>query len=144
MSYKGKFKPINRKKYKGDPREIIYRSLWELKFMNYCDSNKSILKWSSEEIIIPYRSPIDNRIHRYFPDFYIKYKDGKGKVLEKVIEVKPAKEVREPKKQKTRTKQYVTEVMKYAKNQAKWVAAEEFCKDRKWQFQILTEKELGV
>ena len=100
MSYKGKFRPKNRKKYKGDPREIIYRSLWELKFMNYCDSSKDIINWSSEEIIIPYKSPIDNRIHRYFPDFYVKYKDHSGKVLEKVIEVKPAKEVREPKKQK--------------------------------------------
>ena len=144
MSYKGKFKPINRKKYKGDPREIIYRSLWELKLMNYCDSNKSILKWSSEEIIIPYRCPTDNRIHRYFPDFYIKYKDAKGKLHEKIIEIKPAKQVKEPKIQKKRTRKYVTEVMTYAKNTAKWEAAEDFCKDRRWEFQIMTEKELGI
>ena len=144
MSYKGKFKPINRKKYKGDSREIIYRSLWELKFMNYCDSNKNILKWSSEEIIIPYRCPTDNRIHRYFPDFYIKYKDVKGKLREKVVEIKPAKQVKEPKIQKRRTKKYVTEVMTYAKNRAKWEAAEDFCKDRRWEFQIMTEKELGI
>ncbi len=144
MSYKGKFSPRNRKKYKGNASDIIYRSLWELKFMTYCDSNKNIITWSSEEIVIPYRSPIDNRIHRYFPDFYIKYKNTEGKVLEKVIEVKPAKEVKEPKKQRARTKKYVTEVMKYAKNYAKWEAAEDFCKDRKWEFQILTEKELGV
>ena len=144
MSYKGKFSPRNRKKYKGNASDIIYRSLWELKFMTYCDSNKNIITWSSEEIVIPYRSPIDNRIHRYFPDFYIKYKNTEGKLLEKVIEVKPAKEVKEPKKQRARTKKYVTEVMKYAKNYAKWEAAEDFCKDRKWEFQILTEKELGV
>ena len=144
MSYKGKFSPRNRKKYKGNASDIVYRSLWELKFMTYCDSNKNIITWSSEEIVIPYRSPIDNRIHRYFPDFYIKYKNTEGKVLEKVIEVKPAKEVKEPKKQKARTKKYVTEVMKYAKNYAKWEAAEDFCKDRRWEFQILTEKELGV
>tara|TARA_B100001996_G_scaffold330705_1_gene279005 strand:- start:1761 stop:2195 length:435 start_codon:yes stop_codon:yes gene_type:complete len=144
MSYKGKFSPRNRKKYKGNASDIVYRSLWELKFMTYCDSNKNIITWSSEEIVIPYRSPIDNRIHRYFPDFYIKYKNTEGKVLEKVIEVKPAKEVKEPKKQRARTKKYVTEVMKYAKNYAKWEAAEDFCKDRKWEFQILTEKELGV
>ena len=144
MSYKGKFSPRNRKKYKGNASDIIYRSLWELKFMTYCDSNKNIITWSSEEIVIPYRSPIDNRIHRYFPDFYIKYKNTEGKVLEKVIEVKPAKEVKEPKKQRARTKKYVTEVMKYAKNYAKWEAAEDFCKDRRWEFQILTEKELGV
>ena len=144
MSYKGKFRPSKPKKYKGDPTNIVYRSLWELKFMRYCDSNNSIVKWSSEEIVIPYRSPLDNRFHRYFPDFYLKYKDNSGKVVEKVIEIKPAKQVQEPKIQKRRTKRYVTEVVNYAKNQAKWEAAEEFCKDRKWKFQILTEKELGI
>lgn len=144
MSYKGKFRPSKPKKYKGDPTNIVYRSLWELKFMRYCDSNNSIVKWSSEEIVIPYRSPLDNRFHRYFPDFYLKYKDNSGKVIEKVIEIKPAKQVQEPKIQKRRTKRYVTEVVNYAKNQAKWEAAEEFCKDRKWKFQILTEKELGI
>ena len=144
MSYKGKFRPSNRKKYKGDALDIVYRSLWELKFMRYCDKNKNILHWSSEEIVIPYRSPVDNRSHRYFPDFYIKYRDKKGKILEKIIEVKTAKEVKEPKMQKVRTKKYVTEVMKYAVNQAKWEAAKDFCKDRRWEFQILTEKELGI
>ena len=144
MSYKGKFRPSKPKKYKGDPTNIVYRSLWELKFMRYCDSNTNIVKWSSEEIVIPYRSPIDNRFHRYFPDFYLKYKDNTGKIIEKVVEIKPAKQVQEPKVQKRKTKKYVTEVVNYAKNQAKWMAAEEFCKDRKWKFQILTEKELGV
>jgi|TARA_B100000287_G_C20015047_1_gene536118 hypothetical protein len=144
MSYKGKFRPSKPKKYKGDPTNIVYRSLWELKFMRYCDSNNNIVKWSSEEIVIPYRSPIDNRFHRYFPDFYLKYKDNTGKLIEKVVEIKPAKQVQEPKIQKRKTKKYVTEVVTYAKNQAKWMAAEEFCKDRKWKFQILTEKELGV
>jgi len=144
MSYKGKFRPSKPKKYKGDPTNIVYRSLWELKFMRYCDSNTNIVKWSSEEIVIPYRSPIDNRFHRYFPDFYLKYKDNTGKMIEKVVEIKPAKQVQEPKVQKRKTKKYVTEVVTYAKNQAKWMAAEEFCKDRKWEFQILTEKELGV
>ena len=144
MSYKGKFRPSKPKKYKGDPTNIVYRSLWELKFMRYCDSNTNIVKWSSEEIVIPYKSPIDNRFHRYFPDFYLKYKVNTGKMIEKFVEIKPAKQVQEPKVQKRKTKKYVTEVVNYAKNQAKWMAAEEFCKDRKWKFQILTEKELGV
>ena len=144
MPYKGKFRPSKPKKYKGDPTNIVYRSLWELKFMNYCDNNNKIVKWSSEEIVIPYRCPTDNKIHRYFPDFYIKYKDMKGKLHEKVIEVKPAKQVKEPKVQKRRTKKYLAEVFTYAKNMAKWEAAEDFCKDRKWEFQILTEKELGI
>ena len=144
MSYKGKYRPKNRQKYKGDVGEVVYRSLWELKFMKYCDSNDKILKWSSEEIIIPYKSPVDNRVHRYFPDFYVKYKDVKGKIREKVVEIKPAKQVKEPKMQKRRTKKYVSEVYTYATNQAKWEAAENFCKDRRWEFQILTEKELGI
>ena len=144
MPYKGKFRPSKPKKYKGDPTNIVYRSLWELKFMRYCDSNNNIVKWSSEEIVIPYKSPLDNRFHRYFPDFYLKYKDVKGKIIEKVVEIKPAAQVKEPKIQKRKTKKYVTEVINYAKNQAKWIAAEEFCKDRRWKFQILTEKELGI
>ena len=144
MSYKGKFRPKNHKKYMGDFREVIYRSSWELKFMQYCDTNKSIVKWSSDEIVIPYRSPVDNRVHRYFPDFYVKYRDVKGNYQEKVIEIKPAKQVKEPKVQKRRTKRYVSEVFTYATNKAKWEAAEDFCKDRRWKFQILTEKELGI
>jgi len=144
MSYKGKFRPKNHKKYMGDFREVIYRSSWELKFMQYCDTNKSIVKWSSEEIVIPYKSPVDNRVHRYFPDFYVKYRDVKGNYQEKVIEIKPAKQVKEPKVQKRRTKRYVSEVFTYATNKAKWEAAEDFCKDRRWKFQILTEKELGI
>lgn len=144
MSYKGKFRPSHPKKYKGDPTNIIYRSLWELKFMRYCDTNQRILKWSSEEIVIPYKSPIDNKYHRYFPDFYIKYVTSNGQVKESLIEIKPAKQVREPRKQKKRTKQYVAEVYEYAKNQAKWEAAKNFCDDRLWEFQIFTEKELGI
>ena len=77
MSYSGRFKPKNYKKYKGDPTRIYYRSLWERRFMVYCDNNVNILEWGSEEVIIPYKSPIDKRVHRYFPDFYIKYKDKK-------------------------------------------------------------------
>ena len=79
MSYKGKYYPRYPKKYKGDPRNIIYRSLWERKFMNYCDLTETISEWQSEEFWIPYRSPIDNRIHRYFPDFFVKYIDKQGK-----------------------------------------------------------------
>ena len=72
MSYKGKFHPTNTKKYRGDVHNIIYRSLWERKFMVYCDKNPDIVEWGSEEIIIPYMSPLDRKRHRYFPDFYIK------------------------------------------------------------------------
>ena len=77
-SCKGKCKPMNPKKYRGDPTQVIYRSLWERKLMVYCDKNTSVIEWGSEEIIIPYRSPKDGRIHRYFPDFYMKVKQKNG------------------------------------------------------------------
>lgn len=144
MSYKGKFRPSNPKKYKGDPTNIIYRSLWELKFMNYCDKNENILIWSSEELWIPYKSPVDNRYHKYFPDFYIKYKNTSGKIIESLIEIKPAKQVKGPTPQKSRSKKYISEVVEYAKNMAKWEAAKEYCNDRKWEFKILTEHDLGI
>ena len=144
MSYKGKFQPSYPKKYKGDPTNIIYRSLWERKFMMYCDLNENIIEWGSEEIALPYRSPLDNRVHRYFPDFYIKVKENNGMVKRYLIEIKPKKQTIEPKVQKRKTKSYIYEVTEYAKNMAKWKAAEEFCKDRMWEFKVLTEDELGI
>ena len=97
MSYKGKYSPSYPKKYKGDPTNIVYRSLWERKFMVYCDNNENILEWGSEEIVLPYRSPIDNKIHRYFPDFYIKYKDVSGRIKRSLIEIKPLSQCSPPK-----------------------------------------------
>ena len=144
MSYKGKYYPSYPRKYKGDPTKIIYRSLWERKFMVYCDKNNNILEWASEEIAIPYRSPIDNRVHRYFPDFYMKVKERGGKVRRYVIEVKPAKQTKPPVKPKRQTKGYIREAYEYAKNQAKWKMAREFCADRQWEFKVVTEKELGI
>ena len=144
MAYKGRYQPNNPLKYKGNFRNIIYRSLWELKFMKYCDSNQNILEWGSEEIIVPYRSPIDNRYHRYFPDFYIKVRESTGKIKKYIIEVKPQKQCIEPKIQKKKTRSYVYQVCEYAKNQAKWKAAEEYCMDRGLEFKVLTENELGI
>ena len=144
MSYKGKYYPSYPRKYKGDPTNIIYRSLWERKFMVYCDKNDSILEWASEEIAIPYRSPVDNRVHRYFPDFYMKVKERGGKVKRYMIEVKPAKQTKPPVKPKRQTKGYIREAYEYAKNQAKWKMAREFCADRQWEFKVVTEKELGI
>ena len=143
-TYKGRYSPKHPEKYKGDPTQIIYRSGWERKLMVYLDENKSIIQWSSEEIAIPYRSPIDNRIHRYFPDFYIKAIDKNGNITEQLLEVKPKKETREPAKKKRITKQYITEVTTWGKNQAKWKAAEEYCLDRGWQFKLITEDHLGI
>ena len=144
MSYKGKYSPKFPKKYKGDPTNIVYRSLWERTFMVYCDTNDNVLEWFSEEIAVPYRSPIDNKIHRYFPDFYIKVKESNGSIKKYIIEIKPKKQTIEPQVQKRKTKGYIYEVYEYAKNQAKWKAAEEFCKDRGYEFKVLTEDDLGI
>jgi len=144
MSYQGKFRPRNYQKYKGDPTNIIYRSKWELKFMNWCDSNRSIIQWASEEIIIPYKSPVDNRWHRYYPDFYMKVQESNGSIKQYVIEVKPLRQTVRPKTPKRKTKSYIYESIEYAKNQAKWKAAKAYCKDRRYEFKVVTEKELGI
>ena len=142
MSYSGKFKPKNYKKYKGDPTKIFYRSLWERRFMVYCDNNSKIIEWGSEEIIIPYKSPLDKKTHRYFPDFYVKYINKDKQVVREIIEVKPKKHLSPPKEPKRKTKRYLNEVATYIKNQAKFKAAEEYCKDRRYGFRILTEEQL--
>jgi hypothetical protein len=144
QSYKGKYQPNNPKKYKGDPTNIIYRSLWERTFMRYCDLNENILEWGSEEIALPYISPLDNRVHKYFPDFYIKVKENGGKIKKYIIEIKPKKQTVEPQVKKKITRGYLYEVTEWAKNQAKWKAAKEFCEDRQWEFKILTENDLGI
>lgn len=140
--YSGKFKPKNYKKYKGDPTQIYYRSLWERRFMVYCDNNDNIIEWGSEEIIIPYKSPLDKKVHRYFPDFYIKYVDTRGQARRVIIEVKPKKHLKPPPEPKRRTARWMNEVATYMINQAKFKAAGEYCKDRRYEFRILTEDHL--
>ena len=144
MAYRGKYYPSFPRKYKGDRTNIIYRSLWERKFMVYCDKNTKILEWGSEEIALPYISPHDSRVHRYFPDFYIKVQENTGKIKRYLIEVKPLKQTTKPKKPKRQTKGYIREAFEYARNQAKWKAAREYCADRMWEFKVITEKELDI
>jgi hypothetical protein len=141
----GKFRPSKPEKYKGDPTNIVYRSSYELKFMQYCDLTESVNEWRSEEFFIPYISPIDNKVHRYFPDFFVKYKDKNGVGRTLVVEIKPQKDLNMPEQNpKRKTKSWAYKVKTWAINQAKWKAAKEFCSDRKWEFRILTEKELGI
>lgn len=143
MSYKGRFIPENPKKYNGDSTNIIWRSTWEFRVMKYLDQNPSVVWWSSEELPIKYYNPIDNKIHRYFPDFIVKLKRRDGTVMTYVLEVKPEHQTKLP-TQKKKTKKYIAESMTYVINQSKWKAATEFCKDHGWEFKILTEKELGI
>lgn len=141
--YKGKYKIKNPNKYLGNPTNIIYRSLMEKRFMEWCDSNDKCYKWSSEEVVIPYISPIDNKRHRYFPDFLIQ--TPKGWFL---IEVKPLTQSRPPKKlvvenlELKKKRRYIKSVQTWLVNEAKWKAATKVCEKKGWSFQILTEKQL--
>src|SRR6056300_215795 len=142
----GRFKPRHPNKYKGDPTNIIYRSSYELKLFRYLDLHPSVQWWQSEEVVVPYKSPITGRYHRYYPDVIVKRKEGK--VI--MIEVKPKYQTVPPDQGKMKTptgkikKSYINEVKEWGKNQAKWEAAKDYCADRGWSFQIMTEHELGI
>jgi len=144
MAYKGKYIPINRKKYVGNSSQVIYRSLWERKLMVYCDRNEKVIEWGSEEVIVPYRSPWDGKMHRYFPDFYIKIKQGDGTYKKFIIEVKPKAQCKEPiKTPKRKTRKWYKEVQTWGINQAKWKSAIDYCENRGMEFKILTEDHLN-
>ena len=143
MSYSGKFKPKNYKKYRGDPTKIFYRSLWERRFMVYCDNNEKIIEWGSEEVIIPYYDTATKKVRRYFPDFLIKVKDKNGQTKTHLIEVKPSKDLRPPVGGKGKKKSTVLYEMKtYQMNRDKFASARKWCDDRNIIFDIWTEKHL--
>ena len=145
MAYKGRYNPQHPKKYKGDHHNIIYRSLWERKFMVYCDTSDNIIEWGSEEIIIPYLSPWDGRMHRYFPDFYIKVRQHNGTIKKFIIEVKPKKQCSPPEKTpKRKTKKWFKEVKTWGVNSAKWKYATNWCENNGMEFKILNEDHLGI
>lgn len=144
MYHKRRYKPIYPEKYEGDPTSIIMRSSWETRFALWCDRNPAIVKWSSEETIIPYRCHTDNRIHRYFVDFRIKVKQTDGSIKTYIVEIKPHAQTKPPEYPGRKTKRFITESLTFVKNQSKWKAAEEWCKDRGYEFKIITEKELGI
>lgn len=144
MAYSGRFSPSNPAKYLGDFRNIIYRSSWECKVMNWLDKNPSIIAWGSEELTVPYKSPVDGRYHRYFPDFVVKVRTKENTLKTMMLEVKPKKQTLPPEPKKRKTKQYINEVATWGVNQAKWKAAKEYCLDRGWEFRVLTEEHLGL
>ena len=141
--YKGRFKIKNSEKYIGDSTNVIYRSLMELNFMKWCDKSEKVLKWSSEEVIVPYISPMDKKRHRYFPDFLIQTEKGWT-----LIEVKPQVQTKPPKKllvenlTPKKKRRYAYAVKTWLVNEAKWEAAKKVCEVKGWRFQIMTEKQL--
>jgi hypothetical protein len=138
-SYKGLYRPTNPKKYVGDAKKIVYRSLLERRFMRYCDLNEDITFWASEELPIRYYNPITSKFHRYFPDFVVKT----SKNEKYMIEIKPYRQCDKPKMPKKKTKSYMRESLEYIKNKAKWSAAKAYCDDNGLTFKLITEKDLG-
>ena len=138
-SYRGLYKPTNPKKYVGNTKQIVYRSLLERRFMRYCDLNEDILYWASEELPVRYYNPLDKKYHRYFPDFVVKTVNNE----KFMIEIKPSRQVAKPKPPKKKTKSYMRESFEYIKNQAKWQAAKSYCDDNGMKFKLITEKDLG-
>ena len=144
MTYKGRYFPTNPKKYKGNPNQIIYRSLWERKVMVYCDKNDAIIEWGSEEVIVPYISPWDGKLPRYFPDFYMKVRQADGSTKKFIVEVKPKAQTKEPvRNPKRKTRKWFGEVKNWGINQAKWKSAQEYCKDQGMEFKIFTEDHIN-
>jgi hypothetical protein len=143
-TYKGRFLPTKSWKYLGDPNTIIYRSSYELKFMKWCDLNEAVKRWASEEIVIPYLSPKDNMMHRYFVDFYIEVEDKTGKMKKYLVEVKPYRFTVPPQVPKRKTQRFISEAMQWGVNTAKWDAARRFASQHGWEFILVTEKDLGT
>ena len=139
MAYKTKFSIRNPSKYIGDSSNIICRSLWERRVCRYMDENKNILRWGSEEIKIPYYSPIDKKMHNYYPDFIAEIKKPCGIVQTYIIEVKPKRQTKAPIKKRQKKKTFMQECLTYTINQKKWDAAEKVCNKKGWNFLILTE-----
>ena len=142
MAYKTKYLPENATKYMGNPTKIVCRSTWERKMCKYLDNNVNVLRWASEELSIPYLSPVDNKMHKYYPDFIAEVRTNTGEIKTFLIEVKPYKQTKPPVIKKRKTKSYDTNMKTYAVNEAKWKAARKLCDDNQWEFTILTENEL--
>jgi hypothetical protein len=142
---KGKFIPTRPEKYIGNPNNVIYRSGWELRLMKFLDTQSSVKKWCSEEVGIPYWHPIEQRLARYFIDFFVIYEDEKGNTHKVMIEIKPAAQCRPPESTRGKSKvKLLNEQATYAVNEAKWTAAKQFCKEKGFEFRIMDEYSLGL
>lgn len=139
-----RWSPQHPEKYDGNSTTIITRSSWEVKFANWCDLNSSVVKWSSEETVVPYRCGTDQKIHRYFLDFKIQVRNKLGGLKTYLVEIKPESQSKPPVFKGKNTKRYITESLTYVKNMSKWEAADRFAKDRGWEFIVLNESHLGI
>lgn len=144
-TYKGNFKPKNPNKYVGDNLDnIIYRSSYELKFMNWCDTTPDVLQWNSEGIRLPYVSPIDSKVHEYVVDFMVKIKNKIQEEKIFLVEVKPSRFTRPPTIPKRKSRKYLNEVIQWKTDQAKWDIAKKYAQKQGWEFTLITEHQLGL
>ena len=140
----GKYKVINAEKYVGNLHEVKHRSSWEHKYMKYLDNNSSVLEWASENVVIPYYNPIENRSRRYYVDFYVKVATKRGTIEKYIIEIKPSNQCNPPLKPRRQSQKYKTAMKTYIVNQSKWKAARKYAERRGWEFLVITEKHLGI
>lgn len=141
---KGRFKPKNPEKYRGDPTNIIYRSSWERDVMSFMDSRSDVVYWMSEERCFPYKDFTTKKVRRYFPDIICGIKREYG-IETRVIEIKPKKYTQPPKLPKSgrKTKSYNYHLTEYIRNECKWKSMRDICEDRGWNFQIITEDDVS-
>ena len=135
----GIFAPKNQGKFMGT--KATYRSGLELKFFRFCDDSPNVLKWGSENVVVPYRSPLDNKLHNYYVDNLVVIKEGQ-EIKKYLVEIKPYKQTKKPQTKYRKKQHLLYEQKAYITNQAKWAAAREYCKKSGFTFIIITEKEL--
>lgn len=140
----GYFTPRHPEKYKGDVQKIRYMSMWELKFDQFLDNNTNVIEWNSEEIAIPYVKPTTGRVHKYYPDYWVKYRDTKGKIQQAIIEIKPENQSKAPRRGRKKDSTFLRESLTYAVNIAKWRAATQFCNKYGMKFRLVSENKLFI
>ena len=142
--HQGRYVPVNPEKYVGNRNDIVYRSSWEKRFFVWADLNPSVVKWNSEEVVIPYICATDNRMHRYYVDAFIMIRTTEGKIAKLLVEIKPEAQTVAPKFPGKQTRRFLTEMTTYMKNQSKWEAAKKWANDRGMDFIVITERHLGI
>lgn len=142
----GPYHPVHPEKYVGDLNKIRYMSSWELETHRFLDMNPNVLRWSSEEIAIPYMKPVmmpngkvSMQQRRYFPDYWVEYRTADNKLVQEILEVKPKDQTT---RSKRRGKYRLHEDYTYAVNMAKWEAAKRFCDSIGINFRIITERSI--
>lgn len=135
----GLYKPRHPEKYRGDITKIRFMSSWELHMDKFLDNNPNILRWSSEAFAIPYVKPTDGKVHKYWPDYWVEYRNKHGEIVQEVWEVKPESQTKQPKTRGKKKKTQIRESINYAVNVAKWEAATQFCSKYGMKFRIISE-----